>query len=113
MICRQLYFLNRHQASDHQASCSIALIMSVVYNKTESPFGPIVNGTQIIFFEYLPNEAAAWIFVVLFFLAAVVHLGLLIWLRAWHFLPLTLGAVGPLLPEPLPVFTSLTGTLFR
>ncbi|KAF4842097.1 Protein RTA1 [Colletotrichum siamense] len=68
--------------------------MSVIYNKTEPPFGPIVNGTQIVFFEYLPNEAAAWIFVVLFFLAAVVHLGLLIWLRAWHFLPLTLGAVG-------------------
>ncbi|KAF4817594.1 Protein RTM1 [Colletotrichum siamense] len=68
--------------------------MSVIYNKTEPPFGPIVNGTQIVFFEYLPNEAAAWIFVVLFFLAAVVHLGLLVWLRAWHFLPLTLGAVG-------------------
>lgn len=87
--------------------------MSVIYNKTEPPFGPIVNGTQIVFSEYLPNEAAAWIFVVLFFLAAVVHLGLLVWLRAWHFLPLTLGAVGSLSRVSLHVFTSLTGPLSR
>ncbi|KAI8711981.1 hypothetical protein NCS52_01463200 [Fusarium sp. LHS14.1] len=66
----------------------------VLFNKTEPPFGPIVNGTQIVFFEYRPNEGAAWTFVVLFSLSAVVHLGLLGWLRAWHFLPLTLGVVG-------------------
>ncbi|UPL00139.1 hypothetical protein LCI18_011073 [Fusarium solani-melongenae] len=66
----------------------------VLLNKTEPPFGPIVNGTQIVFFEYRPNEGAAWTFVVLFGLSAIVHLGLLGWLRAWHFLPLTLGVVG-------------------
>ncbi|KAI8650229.1 Protoporphyrin uptake protein 1 like [Fusarium sp. Ph1] len=66
----------------------------VLFNKTEPPFGPIVNGTKIVFFEYRPNEGAAWTFVVLFGLSAVVHLGLLGLLRAWHFLPLTLGVIG-------------------
>lgn len=73
----------------------------VLFNKTEPPFGPIVNGTQIVFFEYRPNESAAWTFVVLFGLSAVVHLGLLGWLRAWHFLPLTLGVVGSFLYQIL------------
>ncbi|RSL50197.1 hypothetical protein CEP54_012060 [Fusarium duplospermum] len=66
----------------------------VLFNKTEPPFEPIINGTQIVFFEYRPNEGAAWTFVVLFGLSAVVHLGLLGWLRAWRFLPMTLDAVG-------------------
>ncbi|CAH0044278.1 unnamed protein product [Clonostachys solani] len=65
-----------------------------LYNNTEPPFGPIVNGTQIVFFEYRPNIGAAWAFVVLFAIAAVVHFSMLIWLRAWHFIPLTLGLIG-------------------
>jgi hypothetical protein len=66
----------------------------VLYNNTEPPFGPIVNGTQIVFFEYRPNIGAAWAFVVLFAIAALAHFGMLIWLRAWHFIPLTLGLIG-------------------
>ncbi|CAI6084520.1 unnamed protein product [Clonostachys chloroleuca] len=66
----------------------------VLHNNTEPPFGPIVNGTQIVFFEYRPNIGAAWAFVVLFAIAAAIHFGMLIWLRAWHFIPLTLGLIG-------------------
>lgn len=63
-------------------------------NDSDGPFGPIVNGTQIVFYHYRPNESAGWAFLVLFAIGAVGHLGYLVWLRAWHFLPFILGCIG-------------------
>lgn len=67
---------------------------NVTTDSTGPPFGPIVDGTQIIFFHYRPNEIAGWIFVVLFGIAAAAHVFLFFRLRAWHFLPLILGVIG-------------------
>ncbi|KAI8188226.1 Protoporphyrin uptake protein 1 [Colletotrichum sp. SAR11_239] len=63
-------------------------------NDGDGPFGPVVNGTQIVFYEYRPNAGAAWTFVVLFAIGVVGHVGYFFWLRAWHFLPFILGGVG-------------------
>lgn len=63
-------------------------------NDRDGPFGPVVNGTQIVFYEYRPNAGAAWTFVVLFSIGVVGHLGYFFWLRAWHFLPFIFGGVG-------------------
>ncbi|KAF6802980.1 rta1 domain-containing protein [Colletotrichum sojae] len=57
------------------------------------PFGPVVNGTQIVFYPYRPNAGAAWTFVVLFAIGVLGHVGYFFWLRAWHFLPFILGGV--------------------
>ncbi|SPN99071.1 related to 7-aminocholesterol resistance protein [Cephalotrichum gorgonifer] len=67
---------------------------TVSYDAEGPPFGPIVNGTQIVFYHYRPNQEAAWGFVVLFGLAAAGHVFFFFKLRAWHFLPLVLGVIG-------------------
>ncbi|KAI0386721.1 RTA1-domain-containing protein [Hypomontagnella monticulosa] len=59
----------------------------------EGPFGPIVNGTQIVFYEYRPNKAAGYAFVALFALATLGHLVYLFSLRAWSFIPFILGGI--------------------
>lgn len=66
----------------------------VSYDAEGPPFGPIVNGTQIVFYHYLPSQEAGWTFVVIFGLATLIHIFLLFKLRAWHFLPLILGTIG-------------------
>lgn len=59
------------------------------------PFGPIVNGTQIvIFYEYRPNKSAAYAFMALFALATLAHIVYFVWLRAWSFIPFILGGIG-------------------
>lgn len=59
------------------------------------PYGPIVNGTQIvIFYEYLPSESAGYAFMALFAIATLAHLIYFIPLRAWSFIPFILGGVG-------------------
>ncbi|RYP05417.1 hypothetical protein DL764_003842 [Monosporascus ibericus] len=59
------------------------------------PFGPIVNGTQVVvFYEYRPNKHAGYAFMALFALATVAHLLYLIPLRAWSFVPFILGGIG-------------------
>ncbi|KAF4920955.1 Protoporphyrin uptake protein 1 [Colletotrichum viniferum] len=63
-------------------------------NDGDGPFGPVVNGTQIVIYEYRPNAGAAWTFVVLFAIGVLGHVGYFFWLRAWHFLPFILGGVG-------------------
>ncbi|RGP58998.1 hypothetical protein FLONG3_11330 [Fusarium longipes] len=59
----------------------------------DGPFGPVVNGTQIVFFEYLPNKPAAFSFVALFGLVTVAHLVFLFIYRAWFFIPFILGGI--------------------
>ncbi|KAF4993428.1 hypothetical protein FGRMN_6516 [Fusarium graminum] len=59
----------------------------------DGPFGPVVNGTQIVFFEYLPNKPAAISFVVLFSAATLAHLVLIFIFRAWFFIPFILGGI--------------------
>jgi len=69
----------------------------------DGPYGPVVNGTQIVFFEYLPNKPAAISFVALFGIITVAHLILLILYRAWFFIPFILGGICkhvPLLSGP-------------
>lgn len=63
-------------------------------NTGNGPFGPIVNGTQIVFFEYRPNKSAGYAFTALFAVASVGHLIYLIWRRAWFFIPFLLGGIG-------------------
>ncbi|KAE8418007.1 RTA1 like protein-domain-containing protein [Aspergillus pseudocaelatus] len=59
---------------------------------TQHGYGPVVNGTQIVFYEYQPNKAAGFVFVALFGAVTVAHiLYSLIILRAWHFIPFILG----------------------
>lgn len=59
----------------------------------DGPYGPVVNGTQIVFFEYLPNKPAAISFVALFGMTTLAHLILLIMYRAWFFIPFILGGI--------------------
>lgn len=59
----------------------------------EGPFGPVVNGTQIVFFEYRPNEPAAFTFIALFGLATLAHIVYVFMYRAWFFIPFVLGGV--------------------
>lgn len=62
---------------------------------TEPPFGPTLNGTQVIvYYHYRPHKPAAYLFVALFALATLLHLFYLIRLRAWYFIPLILGGIG-------------------
>lgn len=63
----------------------------------DGPFGPIVNGTQIVFFEYRPNKAAGFAFVALFALATICHFIYFILFRAWFFIPFLLGGIGKFL----------------
>ncbi|KAL0936381.1 rta1 domain-containing protein [Colletotrichum truncatum] len=62
-------------------------------NDGDGPFGPVVNGTQIVFYEYRPNAGAGWTFLVLFAAGSLLHTGYMFWLRAWHFLPFILGGI--------------------
>ncbi|KAI5917394.1 RTA1-domain-containing protein [Camillea tinctor] len=62
-------------------------------NTGDGPFGPVVNGTQIVFFEYRPNEAAGYAFLALFGIAALVHLFFILQLRAWFCIALFLGGI--------------------
>jgi hypothetical protein len=58
------------------------------------PFGPVVNGTMVvIFWEYRPSDAAAYLFLALFALATLGHLVYFAWLRAWTFTPFILGGI--------------------
>ena len=59
----------------------------------DGPFGPVVNGTQIVFYEYRPNKPAAICFIVLFGLSTLGHLAYLILLRAWFFIPFIIGGI--------------------
>ncbi|SPJ81554.1 related to 7-aminocholesterol resistance protein [Fusarium torulosum] len=59
----------------------------------DGPFGPVVNGTQIVFFEYLPSKPAAISFVVLFGIVTLAHLVFLFIYRAWFFIPFVLGGI--------------------
>ncbi|KAI1450612.1 RTA1-domain-containing protein [Annulohypoxylon stygium] len=59
----------------------------------DGPFGPVVNGTQIVFFEYRPNQAAGYTFVALFALASLGHLICIFWHRAWFCIPFILGGI--------------------
>ncbi|OAQ76569.1 rta1 domain-containingprotein [Purpureocillium lilacinum] len=61
---------------------------------SDGPFGPVVNGTQIVFYEYRPNKPAAITFIALFGLATLCHLVYLVLFRAWFSIPLILGGVG-------------------
>lgn len=61
---------------------------------TQHGYGPVVNGTQILFYEYQPNKAAKFVFVALFGAVIVAHiLYSLIILRTWHFIPFILGGI--------------------
>lgn len=62
-------------------------------NTGNGPFGPIVNGTQIVFFEYRSNKSGGYTFTALFAFASVGHLIYLIWRRAWFFIPFLLGGI--------------------
>ncbi|RYP73561.1 hypothetical protein DL770_007751 [Monosporascus sp. CRB-9-2] len=62
-------------------------------NTGDGPFGPVVNGTQIVFFEYRPNKAAGNAFVILFGLASLAHLLCMVRFRAWFCIPLLLGGI--------------------
>ncbi len=58
------------------------------------PFGPVVNGTMVVvFWEYRPSNVAAYIFLALFALATLAHVGYLVWFRAWAFIPFVLGGI--------------------
>ncbi|EYB32872.1 hypothetical protein FG05_03759 [Fusarium graminearum] len=59
----------------------------------DGPFGPVVNGTQIVFFEYLPNKPAAISFVALFGIVTLAHLIFIFIYRAWFFIPFILGGI--------------------
>ncbi|KAF7595692.1 hypothetical protein BBP40_005136 [Aspergillus hancockii] len=61
---------------------------------THHGYGPIVNGTQIVFHEYRPNKAAELIFVALFGAVTIAHiLSSLITMRAWYFTPLIICGI--------------------
>lgn len=62
----------------------------------DGPFGPVVNGTMIVFFEYRPNKAAGYSFTALFGLLSLAHLIYIFWRRAWFFIPFFLGGIGTL-----------------
>ncbi|KAI0457370.1 putative RTA1 domain protein [Xylaria acuta] len=63
----------------------------------EGPFGPVLNGTMaVVFYEYRPNQQAAFAFVAFFGLAVLRHIIYLFWLRAWSFIPFILGGVAEL-----------------
>ncbi|ETS80445.1 hypothetical protein PFICI_07974 [Pestalotiopsis fici W106-1] len=59
----------------------------------DGPFGPVVNGTMIVFYEYRPNKPAALSFMALFALATLGHLVYFFRLRAWYFIPFLLGGI--------------------
>ena len=62
---------------------------------SDPPFGPILNGTQVIvYYHYHPHKPAALLFVALFGLATLLHLVYLFRLRAWYFIPAILGGIG-------------------
>lgn len=67
----------------------------------DGPFGPVVNGTQIVFFEYLPNKPAAISFVALFGIVTLFHIIFLFVYRAWFFIPFILGGICTQAPYPL------------
>ncbi|PMD42094.1 RTA1-domain-containing protein [Hyaloscypha variabilis F] len=62
-------------------------------NAGNGPFGPVVNGTQIVFFEYRPNKSAGYAFTALFGLLSLAHLIYILWRRAWFFIPFLLGGL--------------------
>ncbi|KAI0147638.1 RTA1-domain-containing protein [Xylariaceae sp. FL1272] len=58
------------------------------------PFGPVVNGTMVVvFYQYRPNESAAYAFLSLFAIATLAHIVYFFSLRAWWFLPFILGGI--------------------
>jgi hypothetical protein len=42
---------------------------------------------------YHPSNAAAIIFIALFGLATLCHIGQIFWLRTWYFMPLIIGCI--------------------
>lgn len=88
---------------------------SDVYYPSEPPFGPVLNGTQVVvFYHYRPNKPAGFAFLALFAIATLAHLVYLFRLRAWFFIPLVLGGIG-MFPEtvrlPLPLASYIRATL--
>ncbi|KAI0892754.1 RTA1-domain-containing protein [Annulohypoxylon nitens] len=69
---------------------------STLYNTGDGPFGPVVNGTQIVFYQYRPSKTAGFAFMALFALATLGHLIYFFWLRAWFFVPFLLGGIAEL-----------------
>lgn len=67
---------------------------STLYNTGDGPFGPVVNGTQIVFYQYRPSKTAGFAFMALFALATLGHLIYFFWLRTWFFIPFLLGGIG-------------------
>ncbi|PVH75888.1 RTA1-domain-containing protein [Cadophora sp. DSE1049] len=62
-------------------------------NTGNGPFGPVVNGTQIVFFEYRPNKAAGYSFTAIFGLLTLGHIINMFHRRAWFFIPFILGGI--------------------
>ncbi|KAI0888535.1 putative RTA1 domain protein [Annulohypoxylon maeteangense] len=69
---------------------------STGYNTGDGPYGPVVNGTQIVFYQYLPSKPAGFAFMALFSVATLGHLVYFFWLRAWFFIPFLLGGIAEL-----------------
>jgi hypothetical protein len=59
------------------------------------PFGPVVNGTMVVvFYQYRPNQIAAYTLMALFSLATLGHFFYLVRLKAWLFIPFIMGGIG-------------------
>lgn len=65
--------------------------MATFNNSGDGPFGPVVNGTQIVFFEYRPSKPAGYAFMSLFATVTLIHLGYMLRYRGWFFIPFILG----------------------
>lgn len=77
-----------------------------VYYPSEPPFGPVLNGTQVIvFYHYRPNKPAGFALLALFAIATLAHLLYLFRLRAWFFIPLILGGIGASPSAPFTTYT--------
>ena len=76
-------------------------------NTGDGPFGPVVNGTQIVFFEYRPNKSAGFAFTAVFGLLSLAHLSYIFWRRAWFFIPFFLGGLGNIFSIPKHLLSKL------
>lgn len=60
----------------------------------DGPFGPVVNGTMVVFYQYRPNQVAGYTFMALFSLATLGHIVYIVRLKTWIFIPFILGGIG-------------------
>lgn len=97
----------RHSLNSFSVPVSKTATMgSDVYYPSEPPFGPVLNGTQVIvFYHYRPNKPAGFAFLALFAIATLAHLLYLFRLRAWFFIPLILGGIGASPSAPFTTYT--------